>query len=364
IPMAANIDYKTFSVEDFIKDEFFQRWVYFPDAENTAFWENFLTENPDISESIEQARMFLRLLNFSEGDVFQSKIHALKNRIDFAIDRPPSAQPSAENNGRRLVRNNGVAMRVAKIAASVSLIIVASWLVSRYWLTGERQSPTAEMREQSTGNGERTLISLEDGTKIWLNVASTIRYPETFKGKPGREVYLDGEAFFDVTKNKEQPFIVRTQEVQISVLGTSFNVKSYQKDDQIQTALITGKVTIESMEEQPKVVTLAPNQVATYHKDSRKIVLNNETDTHALAGWKDGRLIFDNCPLSEIITALERWYDVNIEVEDENSLKCHFSAKIENLSLKEVLELFKTSDGIDYEIDGRDVSIRGLICTN
>lgn len=361
--MAANIDYKTFSVEDFIKDEFFQRWVYFPGAENTAFWENFLTESPDMSESIEEARMFLRLLNYSDGDVFQSKVNTLKNRIDFAIDRPSSPQLSAENIGRRPAPHNRLAIGLMKVAASVSLIVVAGWLINRSWLN-EEKTPVAEMREQSTGNGERTLISLGDGTKIWLNVASTIRYPETFSGKPNREVYLEGEAFFDVTKNKEQPFIVRTQEVQISVLGTTFNVKSYKKDEQIQTALISGKVTIESMEEQPKVVTLVPNQVATYHKDSKKIVLNNETDTHALAGWKDGRLIFDNRPLSEIITALERWYDVKIEVEDENSLKCHFSAKIENLSLKEVLELFRASDGIDYEIDGRDVWIRGLICTN
>ncbi len=362
--MAANIDYTTFSVEDFIKDEFFQRWVFFPESENTAFWEDFLTQNPHTQESIEEARMFLRLLNFNEGDVFQSKINALKKRIDFAMDRPQSVRRSRKSRGRDTSGSNTMTLRFLKIAASIALLVAAAYSIVCYLPANETQSAAIEMHEQSTDNGERTIISLEDGTKIWLNVASTIRYPESFKGKTNREVYLEGEAFFDVAKNKAQPFIVRTQAVQISVLGTTFNVKSYQKDDQIQTALITGKVTIKSMEDEPKVVTLSPNQVATYHKDSKRIVLNNETDTHALAGWKDGRLIFDNRPLSEIITALERWYDVRIRVEDEHALRCHFSAKIENLSLKEVLELFKASDGIDYEINGHEVSIRGLICTN
>jgi transmembrane sensor len=354
-------DYRNFSTDDLIRDEFFQRWIYFPDEENTFFWEKFLEANPDKMAAVNEAREFLCLLNFDEGDVFESKIMALKNRIDFAIDHPDRSSRNVIGRGRGR-KTAGLTGYWLKIAATVALLVVASMVVHRYYNKADIAVVPAGLSEQSTLKGERTIISMEDGTKIWLNVASSIRYPETFEGKRTREVFLDGEAFFEVARDTNKPFIVSTQEIQIKVLGTSFNVKSYGKEDRIQTTLVEGKVLIESMDEQPKVVTLAPNQMATYHKESRKIVLNNKTDMDALAGWKDGRLIFDNKPLEEIVVALERWYDVEIEVQDQRSLKCHFSAKIENLSLTEVLELFKASDGIEYTIEGSEVTIRGSIC--
>lgn len=357
-------DYPNFSTDDLIRDEFFQRWIYFPDEDNTFFWQKFLEENPDKKEVVNEAREFLCLLDFDEGDVFESKIMALKNRIDFAIDHPdlPSRVSSVGGSrGRKTARS---VVYWLKIAATVALLVVASVLVKRHYDKAVIAVLPPGISEQSTLKGERTIITMEDGTKIWLNVASNIRYPETFEGKKTREVFLDGEAFFEVAHDANKPFVVRTQEIQIKVLGTSFNVKSYEKEDKIQTTLVEGKVLIESMDEQPKVVTLAPNQMATYHKESRKIVLNNKTDMDALAGWKDGRLVFDNKPLEEIVIALERWYDVKIEVQDQRSLKCHFSAKIENLTLTEVLELFKASDGIEYTIEGSEVIISGSICEN
>lgn len=356
-------DYRNFSTDDLIRDEFFQRWIYFPDEENTAFWEKFLSENPEKTELVGEAKEFLCLLDFDEGDVFESKIMALKNRIDFAIDHPEISSRVNTIGGRGNRTGNRLGYWL-KVAATVALLVVASVLVRRHYFDANIAALEPGISEQSTLKGERTIISLEDGTKVWLNVASRIRYPETFEGNIIREVFLDGEAFFEVARDTAKPFIVRTQEIQIKVLGTSFNVKSYDKEDKIQTTLVEGKVRIQSMDEQPKVVTLAPNQMATYHKESKKMVLNNKTDMDALAGWKEGRLIFDNKPLEEIVIALERWYDVEIEVEDQKSLKCHFSAKIENLSLTEVLELFKASDGIDYTIDGSEVTIRGSICEN
>ncbi|HEU5145362.1 MAG TPA: FecR domain-containing protein [Chryseosolibacter sp.] len=358
--MAPNIDYRNFSTDDLIKDEFFQRWVYFSDEESNAFWETFLQQNPQKKEEVQDAADFLRLLNFTEEDVFESKIVALKNRVDFTIDHP-EISPKVVGRERRL--NHGFSNWLG-IAATVALVVTASFLLFRnYWEHLPLSTPPG-VSQQSTSKGERTILSLEDGTRIWLNVASRIEYPESFDGKAVREVYLEGEAFFDVAENKSKPFVVKTEGVQIKVLGTRFNVKSYHREDQIQTTLVEGKVSIESIDEQPKVVTLAPNQMASYHKESKKLVLNNKTDMDALAGWKDGRLIFDNKPLGEIVLALERWYDVQIHVQDEESLRCHFSAKIENLSLTEVLDLFKASDGIEYRIDGSVVTISGAICEN
>lgn len=360
--MTSGTDYCDYSADDFIKDESFQLWVYFPEGEDSHFWEEFVRLHPEKSEAIEEAKEFLLLLDFSENDVFQSKIQALKNRIDFAIDHPELVTSQADELPGHTHTFRLPIRQFVKVAAAIALLIVAGYAVNRNIDRGDKGGDDVALLEQSTENGERKVISLEDGTKVWLNVASTIRYPESFQREQIRELYLDGEAFFDVAEDKEKPFIVRTDAVQVKVLGTSFNVKSYKKESEIQTTLIKGKVTVESIDDEPKLVTLAPNQVATYHRSSKKIVLDNQPDTDMFSGWKDGRLIFDNTPLGTIVLALERWYNVKITVDDEKSLRCHFSAKIENLTLREVLELFKVSDGIEYEIDGQNVRMRGAIC--
>src|SRR5690606_36071465 len=128
---------------------------------------------------------------------------------------------------------------------------------------------------------------------------------------------------------------------------------SYESEERIETTLVEGRVVVESLGEKFDVVVLKPSQVALYDKNTKRIKVDDQPKAESAAGWKDGRLVFDDKPLSEIVSALERWYDVHITVEDRNALKCHFSAKIEDLSLLEVLELFKASDGIEYNVVGK-----------
>lgn len=354
--MATHEYYRHFSARDFIKDEYFQRWVYQRDSESDAFWQGFLREYPLQAENVREAMHFLRLLDCNEEDVFQSRIDALKQRIDAGIEgAPPRSLP-------RRATGRGLSKRFVwlKWAATVVIACAAVWGATQFFK--RTQALDKGLLEQVTARAQRTVITLEDGTRIWLNVDTRIAYPKTFENQAVREISLDGEAYFQVTSDSTRPFIVNTEGVRVTVLGTTFLIKSYESEERIETTLVEGRVVVESLGEKFDVVVLKPSQVASYDKNTKRIKVDDQPKAESAAGWKDGRLVFDDKPLSEIVSALERWYDVHITVEDRNALKCHFSAKIEDLSLVEVLELFKASDGIEYNVVGKYVTIKGAIC--
>jgi transmembrane sensor len=352
------MDYHHYTAEDLIKDEYFQQWVYSPDDETDRFWEDVLKKNPHQQAAMDEARQFLLLMNFRhESD--DARISRLRSRIYQGIDQPDDSlikkiQPVKDKTSRYW-------SLPARVAASIVLLLSA--LAFGYYKFNVMGIPATSAFEEMevTPKGKRSLISLRDGTKVWLNADSRLKYSD-FTGHPTREVFLEGEAFFDVAEDKEKPFIVNTSDIAIKVLGTSFNVKSYPEEQKIETTLVEGKVSIESKDDHPKQVSLLPNQKAVFEKESRKIVLENEVDVEPYTSWKNGALSFDDQPFSEIILALERWYNVTIRIEDESSLACRFSAKINNKTLKEVMELFKSSDGIQYRIDGDEVFITGKLC--
>jgi transmembrane sensor len=219
------------------------------------------------------------------------------------------------------------------------------------------------LNEERTTKGKQRQIALGDGTQVWLNANSELRYPKDFLQKENREVFLDGEAFFDVSENREKPFIVHTSGLTIKVLGTAFNVKSYADDPVVETTLVSGKVTIVSpAEDSIHHVTLLPNQQALFTKDSKKIALEASVNTENYTAWKNGLMIFDNKPFSYIKETLERWYDVTITMEDKKSLSCTFSGKFKDKSLQEVLEIFKNTESINYWIKDDQVLITGKLC--
>lgn len=356
------MDYKNYTADNFIKDELFQRWVYTPDAQSDAYWLEVLNKYPHLNIAADEARQFLQAFNFRESDGLDARISKLKKRIDAEIDLTDSAQAVPLQINKTVTSSEQTAKDshriVYKIAAAISFVILASYIAIDFhhiqqWLAGTH--------EQVTPKGHRTVINLEDGTKVWLNADSKLTYPESFADAETREVTLEGEAFFDVTENPAKPFVVNTSSIRVRVLGTSFNVRSYLHDSEVRTTLVKGKVRIESAGNKD-TVTLLPNQQAVFLKESNKIILESEIVTDDFTSWRDGKLMFDDQPLSIIIDELERWYNVSITVEDEASLSCRFSAKINNKTLEEVMELFKASEGVDYSIEGKQVLIKGKLC--
>lgn len=360
------MNYKNFSSDDFIKDELFQQWVFNPDTTNELFWQNVLIQFPDKHEELLEAKQFLLVFNGKDDEFFESRISNLKKRVYFALDNIHISVNTTSSHTLNPTRKSFLHRRykIYWAAASVSIVAILSAL---FFLDIERSTEKLfpafiQQEQQVTPKGHRSTITLEDGTKVWLNADSRLEYPRSFAGSQTREVHLHGEAFFDVTENKAQPFIVYAGDLRIKVLGTSFNVRSYQVEKNIETTLVKGKVIIETNRGDDNNITLIPNQQAVFEKNTKKIVLENRVNTENYTSWKEGKLQFDDQSLSFIIQELERWYNVTIHVADNSSLGCRFSANVSNKTLEEVLELFKASEAIDYKIEGQEVFIQGKLC--
>ena len=361
------MNYKNYSADDLIKDEFFQQWVFSPTEDTNRFWLTFLQEYPDRRDRVEEARQFLSAFNVKDKDVFEAKIGNLKKRIDHVIDHPEHIPHQPAPPAVRILPKQSRRMLLVKIAASVSIIFLTAFLIYYYYVYSssrdEQIAASVPMQEQVTPKGKRTVVALADGSQVWLNADSRLEYPENFNDRPNREVYLEGEAFFEITENKKKPFLVNTASITIKALGTTLNVKSYTGDERIETTLVNGTATLESKDRKLRQITLAPKQKAIFEKGSGKLILENQADTEKSIAWKNGLLVFDHQPFSEINEILERWYDVTFHVSDESTMSCRFSAHIDNKTLEEALALlFKNSGAVPYRIEDKEIFITGKPC--
>lgn len=230
----------------------------------------------------------------------------------------------------------------------------------------------------STDAGMKTKIRLSDGSIIWLNAGSTLRYPEKLD-KAQREVYLSGEAYFDIKQAPNRPFIIHAQKMDIRVLGTSFNVRSYKDEDFEETAVISGAVEV-TVPEEHKVMKITPNQKVVLHKTSgghlkeNSISGNKEAtkierqplsvispaDTiHVLeTAWMNNQLIFRNETLLSLSQRLERWYGVKIIIEDQQLAMLRFSGRADNISIEKLLEVLQSIQPFNYSMQDDVVTIK------
>lgn len=202
--------------------------------------------------------------------------------------------------------------------------------------------------------GQKAKVSLPDGTSVWMNSDTKLKYAADFNYKD-RVIELDGEAFFDVAKNKEKPFVVKANDLEVQALGTQFNVKAYSTDNQIVTSLIEGMVAVRDKKE---TVILNPNEMADFYKFDNKIVKNRIEDVDLVLAWRANELAFDGENLEEIATTLERLYNINIVFESPKLKKIRFSGKIKNNNLENVFQLINLVAPISYIVKDSVVILR------
>jgi ferric-dicitrate binding protein FerR (iron transport regulator) len=198
--------------------------------------------------------------------------------------------------------------------------------------------------------------TLPDGTIIFLNAGSEIKYSSETRGP--RTVHLTGEAWFDVAQDKKRPFIVSTPWYDIKVTGTKFNVKAYEIDREVITTLEKGKIILMSTGDFRfgDDITLQPGEQAVFDKNSRELALKN-VNTRWYTSWKDNKLIFMNMDLKDLIVLLERKYGVNIVVKNPDILSYHCDGTFKNETIIEVLEIIKKTLPINYNIVGQQIEI-------
>ena len=197
----------------------------------------------------------------------------------------------------------------------------------------------------------RAQFSLPDGTTGWLNSNSSIKYNGNFIAD--RQVTLKGEAFFDVFKDKKRPFIVNTNEVFVKVLGTRFNIASYENEKNIEVVLEEGKLVF-NCKEMNKSYIMNPNDLVIYDKTLKDFSIEIVQPQKYLS-WTEGKLVFRNDPLDVIARRLERWYNIDVEVNVAYTEDIRLRATFIDESLEEVLSLLKRSLPINYRIENRNL---------
>lgn len=211
----------------------------------------------------------------------------------------------------------------------------------------------------STPKGGQYQIVLADGSKVWLNAASSLRFPASFSGKE-RKVELSGEGYFEVAENPSVPFIVSVNGMQVEVLGTHFNVNAYHDESSIVTTLLEGSVSVKkqvSTKPESNMVILKPGEQADLAKDG-VLKINHAVNLTEVVAWKDGNFEFDNTPVTEIMRQVSRWYDVEIVYEGllpTHQLTGQISRKV---NLSQLIDMIQYT-GIQIEIANKKIIIGG-----
>ncbi|QEH43265.1 FecR family protein [Chitinophaga sp. XS-30] len=221
-----------------------------------------------------------------------------------------------------------------------------------YQATGNEES--GSINTLSTPRGGQFSVQLPDGSRAWLNAASSLRYPTAFR-EGERRVEVTGEVYFEVAAQASAPFIVKVKDkLLVKVLGTNFNINAYEDDRQIYTTLLTGSVQVDAPAAN-KRMELRPSQQAVLAKDG-DLDLNKAPDLERVMAWKNGIFYFEDTELRELMAQLSRWYDVDVEFEQGVS-KLYFSGKLQrDLGLSQLLSVLDMS-GIHYRITGRKIVI-------
>jgi ferric-dicitrate binding protein FerR (iron transport regulator) len=202
----------------------------------------------------------------------------------------------------------------------------------------------------------RTQFSLPDGTTGWLNSNSSVKYNGNFNAD--RQVTLKGEAFFDVFKDKKRPFIVNTSEINVKVLGTRFNIASYENEKYVEVVLEEGKLIFNN-KEMNKSYIMNPNDLVIY--DKTLVEFSTEVvQPQKYLSWTNGKLVFRNDPLDVIARRLERWYNIDVEVDVSSTEDFRWHATFIDEGLEEVLNLLKRSLPIDYRIENGSLKPDGI----
>lgn len=196
-------------------------------------------------------------------------------------------------------------------------------------------------------------VILEDGTKVWLNSESVLRYPVIFSGSD-RKVYLKGEAYFEVAPDLSHPFIVNVEEAEIRVLGTAFNIHSYDDDPQIHTTLAHGCIRICRKGQE---MMLKPGEQTVIHRSSDKME-KREVDITSYISWKDGRFVFKKQRLEDIMKTLIRWYDVKVSFTDETLKEITFSGNLERYTtFDQIVSMLEMMQMASFKVEGSHIII-------
>ena len=294
-------------------------------------------------EEFELKNILLNELNNSDSDQVSA---TLINKLFVKL------WSKIEKNNKTSHSKVGVLYYVVRIAAVLIIAVLLGVFINSY-----RNTSDPAIYYSKAPSGSISEIILPDGSCVFLNSASEIKYVIDENNKI-REVFLSGEAWFDVTKNEKKPFIVHTPFYDVKVTGTKFNVKAYGSDNESATTLEEGRVIIQSNSYAriTEDIVLDPGEQMVMKKEA-KVCSVQKVNTNWFTSWKDNKLIFVNMALKDLVVLLERKYGVDIEIKTPDILNLHFDGTLKNESIFEILEIITHTLPVKYNIKGQSIEI-------
>ncbi|CAG5009339.1 hypothetical protein DYBT9275_04473 [Dyadobacter sp. CECT 9275] len=354
--------YATYTVEDFVKDENFIDWAKLFHTEYHAVWQDVISRYPYQREVIEQARqVVLQLSEASKLPAERKDVEDIWTEIELAITE------------RESVRNNFFRRNLARLLTAASVILIMGMLWYQFQKTNDGKPGTySELVKRAKGDLEEVtntetvplVVLLPDGSKVTMSKDSRLSYGKAFNGRE-REVFLSGEAFFEVTRNPAKPFLVYANGLITKVLGTSFRVTAFERDVKVVVAVKTGKVSVFSDNEDRKsnVVTLIPNQQAVFSRKQATISRSLVSRPQVIVSESELMLFsFSNAPVTDIFEALRKAYGVDIIYDKEMLAACRLTTSLSNETLFERLDVICEAIEAEYKVVDAQVIISGTKC--
>ncbi|MGL5228497.1 MAG: FecR family protein [Bacteroidales bacterium] len=291
--------------------------------------------------SVEDNKMLNRLLDnpniFDEW--LQNEWEQASDEIDERIERKMFRHIVSQTNTKK----NRYTFFLSVAASVIIFMLLGTWLIFN---SASLQNKSVNNLIVTVEKGQKANVVLPDGTKVWMNSDTELTYNPDFD-ESERCINLVGEAYFDVAKDSQRPFIVKTPSMTVKALGTVFNVRAYENDCEIETTLLEGAVEVDTKNNKQ---ILKPNQRITFNRQTKQTELKEDEDLKNLIAWKNNAFYFADDSFETIARILNRQYNVDIIFEDEALKKMSFSGTISNTSLESILELFTLTSPLSYHM--------------
>ncbi len=333
-----------------LAEEEFQQGIIHFDSLNKDEKRAFIKQYSINKDEFIKARTIIGALNFKEINFSEQELDYLWQRTGIA---------NSANTLTQKLQTTKIINWFSKVAAIlfIPLIITSIWFFGKSLKQGAFDNEKFNQLTQiyntvSAPTGGRTKAVLPDGSEVWLNSGSSIQYPVLSK-EEYREVKLIGEGFFKVTKNKEKPMLVTTTGMQVKVYGTTFNIKAYEDDLNIETALVEGKISIIRLNEKGESADteyqMKPGELSILNKQNNTVGITAVNNMEVFTGWVNERYVFKNTRFKEILERLERIHNIEFVLEDKTLGEYNFDATFEGQNIDRIMEIFAISLPIKWK---------------
>ena len=313
-----------------------------------------------LDSSIENRRKFHaidRIWKASEEKSRESLIGELDlekdwNEVCGKLDQNPEEKRARVRHFRKLRKRQQVLSGFLKVAALILVAVTSGFFTLQFASEPAAEpAPLPVFNEIVTDAAERAGIELADGSNVTLNAASKLIIPDRFRTDI-REVELHGQAFFDIERDRDRPFHIKTGNAVVEVIGTSFDVRSYENEEEIQVVVKTGTVELRKAGDTENRLIVNEGYRASVNIENGSLHMERYSIDDSYFAWMEDRIVFRNTSLKDVFAELERWYDVEITISEEvqGSLQEKFTANLKTRSIEEVMDVIRESMNVDYEV--------------